>query len=252
MIRSGGAEEEAGKNGNNGARSSSGEDEQSSLEATSPSISAHELLDGPQAVLADDAEMVEEAADDPVAVPAFPANPGPLDLARLRLSLEAILFASPESLSAARLSEVTGVSVALTLESLSLLQAEFDREGRPYELREHASAFRLYTKPEYYPFLLRLRQLKKVERLTAAALETLAIVAYRQPVIRAEVEAIRGVQVGPMLRSLLDRKLIRVLGRAEVPGAPLQYGTTKNFLDRFGLSRIEDLPSLKEFKQGRI
>ena len=88
--------------------------------------------------------------------------------------------------------------------------------------------------------------------MTPAALETLAIVAYRQPVIRAEIEAIRGVQVGPMLRALLDRKLIRVLGRADVPGSPLQYGTTQTFLDRFGLKSIRDLPSLKEFKQGRI
>ncbi|MCA8971947.1 MAG: SMC-Scp complex subunit ScpB [Planctomycetes bacterium] len=127
-----------------------------------------------------------------------------------------------------------------------------DEQQRPYELREHGGGLRLFTREDYYPYLLRLRSLKKVEKLTPAALETLAIIAYRQPVIRAEIEAIRGVRTGPLLRALLDRKLIQVVGRAEVPGAPLQYGTTPRFLDRFGLKDIADLPSLKEFRQGRI
>ncbi len=189
---------------------------------------------------------------EPVEVPTFPKELGVEDEVRLRRTLEALLFASTEALAPARLSEVVGVSVALVRESLEELQEELDREERPYLIREHGGGFRLYTRQEFYPFLLRLRSLKKVEKLTPAALETLAIVAYRQPVIRSEVEAIRGVKVGPMLRALLDRKLVKVVGRAEVPGAPLQYGTTQNFLDRFGLKALSDLPSLKEFKQGRI
>jgi segregation and condensation protein B len=80
------------------------------------------------------------------------------------------------------------------------------------------------------------------ERISPAALETLAVVAYRQPVTKAEIEAIRGVQVGPILRTLVDRGLAKVVGRADVPGHPLQYGTTKSFLDRFGLSGLDDLP----------
>jgi segregation and condensation protein B len=88
----------------------------------------------------------------------------------------------------------------------------------------------------------RLGKGNAVERISPAALETLAVIAYRQPVTKAEVEAIRGVQAGPVLRSLVDRGLVRVLGRADVPGHPLQYGTDKEFLDRFGLMDLGDLP----------
>ncbi|MFQ5504668.1 MAG: SMC-Scp complex subunit ScpB [Planctomycetota bacterium] len=193
----------------------------------------------------------DQAEDEPSA-PVFPHEPGPEDRRRIVRILEALLFASPEALSCARLSEVIGVSVETVKDALGELSELLDREERPYELRAHGPGYRLYTRPEFYPSLIRLGKLKTVEKLTPAALETLAIIAYRQPVIRGEIEAIRGVKVGPLLRALLDRKLIRVLGRAEVPGAPLQYGTTQRFLDRFGLKTLSDLPSLKEFKQGRI
>ncbi|MEZ5989980.1 MAG: SMC-Scp complex subunit ScpB [Planctomycetota bacterium] len=192
------------------------------------------------------------AGDGEVEVPTFPRELGEEDHHRLRRTLEALLFASTEPLPAARLSEVVGLPVQVVRDELECLGGELVQDRRPYELREHGGGFRLYTREDYYPFLLRLRSLKKVERLTPAALETLAIVAYRQPVIRAEVEAIRGVKVGPMLRALLDRKLVRIVGRADQPGAPLQYGTTQQFLDRFGLKGLADLPSLKEFQQGRI
>jgi segregation and condensation protein B len=194
----------------------------------------------------------QRAGRDAIEVPTFPKELCHEDQIRLQRTLEALLFASTEALSPARLSEVVGVSIVLVREALDSLEEELTQEQRPYRISEHGGGFRLYTRQEYYPFLLRLRSLKKVEKLTPAALETLAIVAYRQPVIRSEVEAIRGVKVGPMLRALLDRKLVKVVGRAEVPGAPLQYGTTQNFLDRFGLKAISELPSLKEFKQGRI
>ena len=104
------------------------------------------------------------------------------------------------------------------------------------------------TLPEVFPYLKRLKKVKKAERLSPAALETLAVVAYRQPVMRAEIEAIRGVKVGPTLHTLLEHKLVDVVGRADVPGRPLQYGTTQHFLDRFGVGSLKDLPSVKEFK----
>ncbi len=174
------------------------------------------------------------------------------DRERLLSVLEALLFASPEPLSHARLSEIVGLGIGVVKTALEELQLRLDQEQRPYQLASYGAGWRLFTRREFYPFLLRLRSIKKVEKLTPAALETLAIVAYRQPVMRADIEAIRGVKAGPMLRALLDRKLVRVLGRAEVPGAPLQYGTTQRFLDRFGLASLNDLPSLKEFQQGRI
>jgi segregation and condensation protein B len=193
-----------------------------------------------------------EAVTELPALDVFPKKLAKADRARLLGTLEALLFASTEALTPARLAEVVGVPIGTVKECLNDLAAELDASGRPYELRRHAGRFRLFTRADYYAFLLRLKSLRKVEKLTPAALETLAIVAYRQPVIRAEVEAIRGVRAGPLLRALLDRKLVKVVGRAAVPGAPLQYGTTDRFLDRFGLEGTKDLPSLKEFQQGRI
>jgi segregation and condensation protein B len=102
------------------------------------------------------------------------------------------------------------------------------------------------TNADLANFVAALRGEQKKERLSAAALETLAIVAYRQPVTKAEIEAMRGVQAGPILRTLLDRRLVRVTGRAPVPGRPLQYGTTKEFLDRFQLASLKDLPTVEE------
>jgi len=205
--------------------------------------------DGPESAASDDGplELPEE-----VSVPRFPAEPSTEDKVRIAEVVEALLFASTESLTTGKLSEAVGVSVETIKECLEVLEQRLERERRPYRLRQHGTGWRLYTREDFYPFLLRLRNIRRVDKLTPAALETLAIIAYRQPVIRAEIEAIRGVQVGPMLRALLDRKLIRVTGRADVPGGPLQYGTTQTFLDRFGLKSIRDLPSLKEFKQGRI
>ncbi len=104
------------------------------------------------------------------------------------------------------------------------------------------------SKASTFPYLQRLKGVKKLEKLSPAALETLAVVAYRQPVMRSEIEAIRGVKAGPMIRTLLQHKLVKVAGRADVPGRPLQYGTTPHFLERFGLTSLQDLPSVKEWK----
>ncbi len=185
-------------------------------------------------------------------VPHFSSELGQEERVALKRVLMAMLFASTEPLSASRLSEAAGISVAPIKELLQELREDSLKPEAVFELKKHGDGWRLYTKEEFYPYLVRLRSLKKVERLTPAALETLAIIAYRQPVIRAEIEAIRGVKVGPMLRALLDRKLVSIVGRAPVPGAPFQYGTTKTFLERFGLQSLEELPSLAEFQQGRI
>ncbi|MBI5853529.1 MAG: SMC-Scp complex subunit ScpB, partial [Planctomycetes bacterium] len=132
--------------------------------------------------------------------------------------------------------------------ALTRLGGELRAQGLPLEILLVDGAYRIATTPAVYPYLVRLKKLKKVERLTPAALETLAVIAYRQPVIRAEIEAIRGVKAGPVLKGLLDHKLVRVVGRADVPGHPLQYGTTQQFLDRFGLRSLDDLPTVQELK----
>ncbi len=165
--------------------------------------------------------------------------------------LEAMLFASPEALSAERLAGASGRPQAEVSAALKALRERLDQGGRPYVLAQVGRGFRLLTRPEFHPYLVRLRGIRKKESLSQAALETLAVIAYRQPIIRAEIEDIRGVQCGPMLRALLERKLIKVAGRADVPGRPLLYATTRTFLDRFGLKSLKDLPSLKELKEGR-
>jgi len=155
----------------------------------------------------------------------------------------ALLFASPDPLDTSRLSELLQRPERKRLKAaLEALTERLARSGLPMVLREVGGGWRLFTDPEQDPTIQRLMRARKVERLSAAALETLSIVAYRQPVTKAEIEAIRGVQAGPMLRNLVDRGLVRVTGRAEQPGSPLQYGTTKEFLDRFGLASLSQLP----------
>ena len=155
----------------------------------------------------------------------------------------ALLFAASEALTHARLVELLErPAPARVQQALERLQADLDGGVLPLVLRKIGGAWRLLTEPELAPVIGRLRSEPKPERISAAALETLAIIAYRQPVSKAEIEAIRGVQAGPVLRSLVDRGLVRITGRADLPGQPLLYGTTKEFLERFGLSALKDLP----------
>src|SRR5262249_18742687 len=125
---------------------------------------------------------------------------------------------------------------------------EYEAQGRAFEIWEVAGGYQLRTRPEYAAYL-RLLHRERPLRLSRPALETLAVVAYRQPVTRAEVEAVRGVEVDAVLKSLLERQLVRVAGHREVPGRPLLYATTKRFLEVFGLGRIEDLPTLREMEE---
>ncbi len=161
-------------------------------------------------------------------------------------AVEAVLFASPEPVPLARLEQVfapEGLSRADLVKALGALSEAL--EDRGIELREVAGGYQLRTRPEMAPFLARLEVPRPV-RFSRAALETLAIVAYRQPVTRAEVEEVRGVDCGGVLRSLLEKGLVRILGKKDVPGRPLLYGTTRKFLEVFGLSSLTELPSLKE------
>lgn len=161
----------------------------------------------------------------------------------LQREIAALLFAASEPLTPGRLVELLErPAPARVQEALERLQAELDGGALPFVLRKISGAWRLLTEPELAPVIGRLRSEPKPERISAAALETLAIIAYRQPVSKAEIEAIRGVQAGPVLRSLVDRGLVRITGRADLPGQPLLYGTTKEFLERFGLSALKDLP----------
>lgn len=165
----------------------------------------------------------------------------------LLAAVTALVFASPDPLSDKKIASLcagtgTAPGIARVRVALETLKERLATSGLSLELRSIAGGWRILTAPEQSPVVERLFETRKAERISPAALETLAIVAYRQPVTKAEIEAIRGVQAGPILRSLVDRDLIKVSGRADVPGHPLQYATTKTFLDRFGLSGLDDLP----------
>lgn len=161
----------------------------------------------------------------------------------LQRELAALLFSSPEAMGQARLRVLLErPSASRVLTALANLEAELEASPLPIVLRKIAGGWRLLTDPQMGDVVARMRKEQRPEKITGAAMETLAIVAYRQPVTKAEVEAIRGVQAGPMLRTLVDRGLARVSGRADLPGQPLEYGTTKEFLERFGLDSLKDLP----------
>jgi segregation and condensation protein B len=162
---------------------------------------------------------------------------------------EALILGSAEPVSAQRLSEIVpGVRAAEVPELVGELNAEYSEQRRAFEVVEAAGGFQLRTRGEFAPYLQQTLATRPL-RLSQAALETLAVVAYRQPVTRAEIEHVRGVDVGAVLRSLLERRLVRIAGHREVAGRPLLYATTRRFLEVFGLPRIEDLPTLRDLQE---
>src|SRR5439155_15961963 len=132
--------------------------------------------------------------------------------------------------------------------ALAQLRTEYEQTGRAFSLEEIAGGWQMLTRPQYADILASLRKAKADRKLSAAALETLAIIAYKQPVRRVDVEAIRGAQSGELIRALMERNLVKIAGRDELPGSPLMYSTTKDFLDTFGLKSAEDLPRPEEVK----
>ena len=167
-----------------------------------------------------------------------------------RQALHALLFASDRPVSAGRLAEALGDIDRQVVENLlTELGNEIAALDAPYVLREIAGGYQLTSKPEYAPFIRRMLQIKKKNRLSRAALETLAIIAYKQPVTRVEVEAIRGVSVAYAFDILQEKKLIKVVGVAETPGRPKLYRTTDEFLAHFGLKSLKELPSVDELRE---
>lgn len=178
------------------------------------------------------------------------AEPGAFQGRELAAILEALLFVSGEAVPITRLVSVIGtVSKAEVEQGLKALQEQLDQDGRGIQLVKVAGGYRLVTKSDYAPWLKRLEKAKTAQKLSRSALESLAIIAYKQPLVRAEVEEIRGVETSGVIRTLLERKLVRIVGRKEVPGRPIMYGTTKFFLEHFGLQDLSQLPPLREFKE---
>jgi segregation and condensation protein B len=173
---------------------------------------------------------------------------GQADRAKVKRVLEALLFSSDRPITTARLAELSGADDGRQArEVVRELQREYDAEGRAFCVEEIAGGFQLLTRPEFAAHVSRLHSRQDQETLSKAALETLAIVAYRQPITRAAVEDIRGVQSGHILRALVEKRLLKVAGRSEELGRPLLYATTRYFLEAFGLRSLDDLPKRAEF-----
>ncbi|MFT4541070.1 MAG: segregation and condensation protein B [Planctomycetota bacterium] len=169
----------------------------------------------------------------------------------LQRRISVLLFASPDPISLGKLVKLLdGAERARVKVSLETLTTRFEQADLGIQLRSVAGGHTLMSTPDLGDVVASLAKGAALERVSPAALETLSVVAYRQPVTKAEIEAIRGVQAGPILRTLVDRGLVRVTGRADVPGHPLQYGTTREFLDRFGLMSVGELPRDSELARG--
>jgi segregation and condensation protein B len=172
-----------------------------------------------------------------------------MERAQQKQIVEALIVAAGEPVSAARLAEIVpGLDAGDVPGLVAELRGEYESQGRALEIWEVAGGYQLRTSASVAPYLRTLHRERAV-RLTRAALETLAVVAYRQPVTRAEIEHVRGVDAGPVLKSLVDRKLVRIAGHREVAGRPLVYATTKRFLEVFGLPKLDDLPTLREVEE---
>jgi len=168
---------------------------------------------------------------------------------KIKSIIEALLIVSEGGLSGEELRDaINGSDIKDITESICSLREEYSITGRAFNIAEIAGKYRIVTRPEYMPWISNLYQ-KGPDRLTGPSLETLAIIAYKQPVTRGEAESIRGVNVGGVIKTLLEKDLIQVRGRKDVLGRPLVYGTTDKFLEIFGLNSLEDLPALKSFTE---
>lgn len=164
--------------------------------------------------------------------------------------IEAVLFLAREALTSRKIAQLCNLSDGTEARTVIRRLAKlYDAAGSAFRVEELAGGYQLFTRPMFGPWLRKLWQNQSLVRLSSPALETLAIVAYRQPVLRAEIEAVRGVQCGELLRQLMERELVRICGRADDLGRPLLYGTTKRFLQVFGLRHLDELPRAEQLRR---
>lgn len=166
----------------------------------------------------------------------------------IQMVIEAVLFASDEPLTDTRLADIVDTSVKQLRGYIEELNAGYKANNNAFTIEQIAGGYQMLTLSTYNHWLEKLHRARTDSKLSAAALETLAIIAYKQPIIRADIEAIRGVAAGEMLRGLMYKGLVKITGRAEVLGRPMLYGTTKKFLQVFGLNSLKDLPKTEELK----
>ncbi|MCE5185598.1 MAG: SMC-Scp complex subunit ScpB [Planctomycetaceae bacterium] len=190
----------------------------------------------------------DEPDDEPDDEPEDVEEPAEVE-ATLETVIEAVLFASDEQLSPKRLVEIAEAgSVKDVKAAIKSLNRKYRQSNHSFRIEKISGGFQMMTLSAYNPWISKLIKVRSDNKLSPAALETLAIVSYKQPIIRADVEAIRGVAAGEVLRSLMFKGLVKIVGRAEILGRPMLYGTTKKFLDVFGLASLKDLPKIEELK----
>jgi segregation and condensation protein B len=193
-----------------------------------------QLLDARDGTAIDAADEVDDASESADAAAAPQVN---------LASLEALLLSTHHPLTAGRLAELLDLETTKPLrKAIKALNEQYAGGGRSFRIEQVAGGFQILTLPEHGELLKKFHQKEGDAKLTKAAIETLAIIAYKQPILRADVEAIRGVACGETIRSLMEKRLVKIAGRAEEPGRPILYGTTKRFLELFGLNSIKDLP----------
>jgi len=178
---------------------------------------------------------------------------------RIPGAIEALLLTMDKPLATGKIADATGMrdhpglfpKPSQTIEAaVEVLNEQYDRTGRAFRIESVAGGYRIMTLPEYAPAIAAIQGLRESSKLSRAAIETLAIVAYRQPITRVQIESIRGVACGEVLRGLMEKNLVTIAGRAEELGRPLLYGTTRRFLEVFGLSAIKDLPPVNDVFPG--
>ena len=192
-------------------------------------------------------ESEEEMSDEESGQQDAAAEPKPGIALSPESIVEAVLFAADSPLPPAKMVDVVGQGTAKEVKKwIAALNQKYDAQDAAFRIEEIAGGYQFLTLPQYNEYLAKLLRVRQETKLSQAALETLAIVAYKQPALRADVEAIRGVACGEILNRLREINLIKIVGRAEDVGRPMLYGTTKKFLEVFGLGSLEDLPNAEE------
>jgi segregation and condensation protein B len=191
-------------------------------------------------------EAVEQQSSDDAPNQAPVESPSEVTLESV---IEAVLFASDEALTPARLAGIVEITTKQVNELVKQLNEKYQSNNSAFRIEQIAGGYQMLTLNCYNPWLKQLLRARSESKFSPAALETLAIIAYKQPIMRADIEAIRGVAVGEVIRSLSYKGLVKIVGRAEVLGRPMLYGTTKTFLEVFGLNSLKDLPKIEELKK---
>jgi segregation and condensation protein B len=162
--------------------------------------------------------------------------------------IEAILFATDEPLTESKLANIVETTTKQVRDSVKALNKQYEAHKNAFRIEQIAGGYQMLTQSIYNNWLKKMLRARSDTKLSPAAMETLAIIAYKQPIIRADIEAIRGVAVGEVIRSLMYKGLVKIVGRAEILGRPMLYGTTRKFLEVFGLNSLKDLPKAEELK----